>query len=108
MNITYLIIYLISIPITFAIMYSLSVIHYQGVSDRNITMSGFIYASKYKTKVSNCGIIALLPVTNVLFCISYFIILACHPKVAVVSILGLIVKRIFKTRHLLNRFSEEV
>lgn len=112
--ISIIILYILSIPLSFLAMIALTAnyrshVTYDGrCTDKVCLITDFLYNKKHRHSLKVWGISAFLPMVNIGIIIMVILISIFDIRVGLPTIIGELFKRMFKTQRLLDRVSKEV
>lgn len=105
----WIIAYIISVPVCAFLMFALTANWYRSEHGNDeLSIEDILYKDKYSMDKKRCTFIAFLPIINLTSTVVYFIIQVLSDEVKVSTPIDKLFRKLYRTKHLLNRVSEEV
>lgn len=111
-----IIIYILSIPVSFFILVALTANYRSYVNSNNIehsnpkiySITNILYVKEHRHSLTVWGVGAFLPVVNIGIIIMFSLISIVDSRVGLPTPCAILFRRLFRTQRLLDRVSEEI
>jgi hypothetical protein len=104
----WIIAYIISVPICAFLMFALTANSFRSeYNDESLGIDDILYNSAYSSGRQRCVVISLIPIVGLTVIICYCIFQLLNSEIVMSTPIDKFFKRLYHTKHLLNRFCEE-
>lgn len=106
----WIILYILSVPVCAFLMFALSANWYRSKHHNadDLSVAEILYKDKYSIIKKRCAFFALFPIANLTIVAGYYILQLLSDEVKMTTPVDKFFQRIYRSKYLLNRVSEEI